>query len=238
MSSDKDIKRIIHHDLSEFERFSSMLSKTVHDVNNPLAVFIGQLSIIELLRERDNLTPEKFDKVLSKFKSSTETFKSRLELLRNFYKVPVNDPSFTKLEQILSCVTYYFENQAFKAGLTLTMHIDFDGEVDIDAKNLFLVVKNLVQNSLEALIEYNTGGGLVDIKCEIIQKTIKLTVSDDGPGLICPLDLACELGYTTKTMEHSGFGLSIISQILKERKLNLEYKKTDKTEFSVIFPIK
>lgn len=229
---------LINSNLNEYLRFSNMLSKTVHDINNPLAVFIGQLSIIELMKERDMLTPEKLDQILSKLDSSSKTFKERLDHLRGFYKVPVNDENFQQLNQILTSVTYYFENETYLNGINMSLSVDEGLELKIGADKLFIITKNLIQNSIEAINQHNKDGGTIKIFCEDLGDSVKVSVSDSGPGLLCPLENACELGYTTKSENHPGFGLAMVREVLKQNKLELQYIKEENSIFSVIYPKK
>jgi signal transduction histidine kinase len=215
-----------------------MLSKTVHDINNPLAVFIGQLSIIQLMKERDMLTPEKLDKILSKFHSSSETFKSRLDNLRGFYKVPVNDDSYQKLDQIMYSISYYFENEAYLNNITFNQEVPEDIELKIGADKLFIICKNLIQNSIESIAQISPDGGQVSIKCEDAGEEVKISVIDNGPGLSCSLEKAMELGHSTKSDINPGFGLSMISELLKQNNLEIEYKKEENCIFSIIYPKK
>ena len=80
-------KEMAQIELEELELITSMLSKSVHDINNPLSVIIGQVSIIETLQKMDKLTPDKLNRILEIFKSSTDKFQSRINGLRAFYKV-------------------------------------------------------------------------------------------------------------------------------------------------------
>ncbi|MBT4792640.1 MAG: HAMP domain-containing histidine kinase, partial [Halobacteriovoraceae bacterium] len=225
--------------VKEYELFSKMLSKTVHDINNPLAVVIGQASIMEMLIQKDKLTPEKLEKIIAKFKSSTEVFKDRLSQLRGFYKVPMNDPDYSKLTQLLESVCYYFDGDCSHGGITLNFTGDTDYEIDFKTSELFIILKSLVQNSMEAIIDHNKdNGGSITINCEKREQNIVVKVIDSGPGLVCELPIACEPGYTTKSLNHPGLGLSMVQHLLNQKNLLLHYGISDAVEFSITFSTK
>lgn len=90
--------------LKEYDLIANMLSKSIHDINNPFAVIIGQMSILEILLEKDQLEPEKLKKVIDKVKVGTEKMKQRMEELRSFYKITQNDPLFDKWQAIIKNV--------------------------------------------------------------------------------------------------------------------------------------
>ncbi len=240
MSKPQSIEDLIKHDLQEYEILSSMLSKTVHDINNPLALFVGQLSIMDVLIQRDQLTPEKLEKIINRFKSSSKTLSSRLEYLRNYYKILVDDPNFTQLRNVLDAVVYYYDNLAYKNRINLSHNLEDNSEVELDisSRELFIITKHLIQNSLESLVDSNKeGGGNIIIDCKLNDNSVTISVQDDGAGLIAPLEKAVEIGYSTKE-EHSGHGLSIVKYLLDSKNLKLIYEKNEKTSFSVSYPKK
>jgi signal transduction histidine kinase len=229
-------KDLIDNSLSEFQLFSNMLSKTVHDINNPLAVLIGQLSIVDILKEQDKLTPEKMDKILEKINSSTVTFKERLDHLRSFYKIPLNDKDYQSVNQVCYSVIYYLDKMAFQNDINISLSIDEEIKTAIPADKLFIVVKNLVQNSIETLISTSKQGGAVYITVKKNETGAELSVEDTGPGLVCDLDMAIELGYTTMPHPHKGHGLGVASFILEEYNSQLQYSAKDRTKFWMELP--
>ena len=60
-----------------FFDISKMLSRSIHDINNPFSVIIGQLSIAEILLSREELNLEKVKSSLQKMKSGTEKMQER-----------------------------------------------------------------------------------------------------------------------------------------------------------------
>ncbi len=229
-------KDLIENSLSEFQLFSNMLSKTVHDINNPLAVLIGQLSIVEILKEQDKLTPEKMDKILEKINSSTITFKERLDHLRSFYKIPVNDKDFQTINQVCYSVIYYLDKLAFQNDINISLSVNEELKTEVPSDKLFIVLKCLVQNSIETLINTSKQGGSINIIVKNSENGIELSVEDTGPGLVCELDMAKDLGYTTMPHPHKGHGLSIASSILEEYSSNLQYSREERTKFWMILP--
>jgi signal transduction histidine kinase len=234
MTKEVNINQIFNRDIEEYKRLSSMLSKSVHDINNPLAVFIGQISIIELLQKRGQLDDEKMEKIIEKFKSSSETLKERIGRLRNFYKVPINDPMFGTLENAVNSACYIFENETYLAGITYTTETISDINVDIPSNNVFLVVKHLVQNAVDSLLSNAKDGGNIHIKMIEDDASVIISVEDSGPGLLCDLNLAQELGYTTKANQTGGTGLALIQKIFTDNKVELKYEGSPSCKFSFI----
>lgn len=240
MERDVNISELLNRDIEEYNRFSSMLSKSVHDINNPLAVFIGQVSIIELLQQRGKLDLEKMEQIVDKFKTSSETLKERIGYLRNYYKVLIDDPMFSKLNNAIASACYIFENEAYQAGIDITVKHLNDIEVILPTSQVHIITKHLIQNAMESLTRNNKdGGGNISVQCTRTNDGhVEVIVQDDGPGLICPLELAVELGYTTKIEKTGGTGLAIIKKILDLHKIELNYSSKLGACFSFKIPIK
>jgi signal transduction histidine kinase len=53
------------------------------------------------------------------------------------------------------------------------------GYVFVDAKRLTQILINLLSNA----IKYNRKGGSVDVACEVFSDTVRVNVTDSGPGI-------------------------------------------------------
>lgn len=235
MSEKKNIDEFYNRDQEEYARFSSMLSKSVHDINNPLAVFIGQLSIIDLLQKRDQLDAEKINKILEKLKSSSQTLKERIERLRNFYKAPINDVHFSRVENAIASACYLLENEAYLSDITLHAEHVPELKSSVSTGKIFLVCKHLIQNAIESLKKCNQDEKKIDVISRQIDNSIEISIADNGPGLSCELNTAAELGYTTKENKTGGTGLAMAKKILDEHHITLHYAKG---RFFFTIPIK
>ena len=233
-------KKILQNNLNEAYRFSKMLSKTVHDINNPLAVLIGQLSIVDILKQRDQFTEDKQTIIFDKLNSSAKLFKERLDHLRGFYKVLLNDESFSDLNQILHSIQYYFEPELYEHSIKLELECSDSINSKLTSAQLFYLIKHFVQNSIENIVESKIQAGIVKIHCEAQEETIRVTVSDNCPELIAPLSTVLDLGHTSKSdVIHPGIGLNIAKNILESVKSELTYSRLkDINQFSCIIPKK
>lgn len=237
MEKNISIEEVISHDMKEYTNLSGMLSRTVHDINNPLAVFIGQLSIIEILQERDKLTPEKLEKIMKRFQASAKGFEKHIQFLKNYYKVLLNDSHFKNFDNAITSVFYYFENQAAQSGINLELECDESFELEIKNNELFLITKHLIQNAIESLKSQDKEAGKIVISCKKIKTLLVVSISDTGLGLSCPLSEACDTDYTTQKNKESGLGLAIVQNLLRKNSLELSYSHGEKAVFSVEYPI-
>lgn len=148
------MKNKIEDDKKTFNQVANMLSKTVHDLNNPLAVFVGQTSILELLIKQDKLSPEKLEKVITKFKSSLDIFKSRLGQFREFYKIPQQDSEFLSIFSVMKSLHYFFLAPCYDKNISFNLKFpESDFKPNMDQMDLFLGLKYIIDDLFEQGLE-------------------------------------------------------------------------------------
>lgn len=104
-----DVEDIIKRQEQDYKAVALMLSKSMHDLNNPLSVLVGQTSILEILNERDKLNTEKIEHIVTKLKSSTNSFQERIQQLRSFYSIlNAKEGEEVSSEQLIRSVAYLF----------------------------------------------------------------------------------------------------------------------------------
>lgn len=224
-------KEIIEHDLNEQEKYSKMLSKTVHDINNPLAVFIGQISIMQMLFKKDKLTSDKLEIIIDKLESSTEKFRLKLKELRSFYKVNLNAPESSNLGHVVDSCIYYFEHQFYNKEINYYVEIDESLDFKIPAAHLFMCLKHIIQNAIESI--ENTDCPKLWISSSVNNGSLLLLIKDNGAGLQVELSEATNFGTTLNKTNHRGYGLSIVKALSIEDSFELGYTYEDGAVFSL-----
>lgn len=130
---------LIFHDISK------MLSKSIHDINNPFCVVVGQLSILELLLGKDQVDVERLKKSVDKMKSGADKMKERIEGLRDYYKVAMGDPHYQTWAALKKSLEYI--NMAFEEH---SLELEFpEGETIVNVQHLFMIHYYLVRVTLE-----------------------------------------------------------------------------------------
>jgi len=110
-----------------------------------------------------------------------------------------------------------FRVRADAAEVGLVVGLQDVGVVEIDPDRVDQVVTNLLDNALR----YTPSHGTVEVRLEAVGKSIRLTVSDTGPG-IDPEDLPhvferlyVAQRYRAVRSEGSGLGLSIVGELAR-----------------------
>lgn len=98
---------------------------------------------------------------------------------------------------------------------------------------------NVIDNALDAMA--TNGQGILSIKTEKDGDCIKVSITDNGPGI--PADVLPRIFdpfFTTKEVgKGTGLGLDIVSQIVRQHKGNIKVQSVPgNTQFSVSLPVK
>ena len=220
------LDKLVAHDLDEYKRISSMLSKTVHDINNPLAVFVGQLSILEILLKKEPLDLEKIEKVVSKFKSSSTNFSVQIEKLRSFYKVPQSDSQFNQFHHVITALSSYFEHECYEKEITLNFSEPIkDLMLATPVDQMFIILKHLIQNAITISKENNCHE--VNIEFKVENNLLLINIADQAKKLDGEFSKLSDLGSTFWKKPAPGFGLSIATHLCQKNKIQMQYSNKE-----------
>jgi hypothetical protein len=140
-----DIKDLIEIEKKQMFTLTSMLSKSMHGLNNALTVFSGQASIIKLLMERNKLTSEKIEEVTARLNTSIKDFQTNINKIRSFYYFINSANTELKISNALDTIENLFSNDAFNKGIKLDIKISQDWSVEFNGHNLYKILENSIQ---------------------------------------------------------------------------------------------
>ena len=241
VSSGRDVteSKRLEQQLAQSERLASMGQMMVgvaHELNNPLTAILG---VADLLRERatDETSRRHADLVLKQARRAANIVQNLLAFSRpatqGRAKLHLEDAvqDAVKLEQ---------ESLAQKQ-----IHVKFEKPdelpmVEGDRKLLTQVFQNIVRNG-EQSITAARGSGNIEISCVRVDKSIRVTVSDDGGGI--PADIIGKIFdpfFTTRrTGGGSGLGLAICLAVVKDHGGSIDVQSTagNGATFHVFLPM-
>ena len=205
---------------------TELARKVIHEANNPLSIMKNYLKILSSHLDDDNpaqneihVIEEEIDRVTRILKELSDFSKSRA-----LHRIVLD------LNALLNHVIQLI-SQSLPATFNIQFHADLASSVpqirsDRDAlKQIFI---NLIKNAVEALtgrgnifIETTYEPVAADMKAKRTDLSdrghIKIVIRDDGPGI--PQEVKARLFEpysTTKGNGHSGLGLSVVYNMIKE----------------------
>lgn len=190
-----------------------MSAGIAHEINNPLAIIMGSLTLISKFRDQ----PEKLDAKLQSVKKSAERIGKIVSGLKKFSRTG-GEPNYQahSLSKILNEALVLTEIKSKRHNVTVQVDIRTEAETLCDEVEIEQVIINLINNSVDA-IQYLSERW---IRVELTEQSelIILRVMDSGPGIPQEIrDKLFEPFFTTKKVgEGTGLGLSITKGILDQ----------------------
>ena len=186
----------------------NLLAGIVHELNNPLTTILG---FSELLL-REGSSPDRIRKIHAEAERSVRIIQNVLRLARGesgaYEVIDINE----SIRRTIELAEYQLRLNRIELDLNLSPHspkvVAHDGE-------LTQVLLNLITNAIQAISAIRPSGR-IRISSAVIQKSVQISVADDGPG-ICEADIyrIFEPFFTTKE-SGTGLGLHLSQKIARE----------------------
>lgn len=114
----------------------------------------------------------------------------------------------------------------------IDVYVDF---VLLDFKR---IIDNLVNNAKDILVYENIKNPFIYIRILLNNNTYAtIEIEDNGPGISDTVDIF-EKGFTTKSGEHKGMGLSIVKELLEKNNSDIQIKSKGNSGAIFSFKIK
>lgn len=179
-----------------------------HEIGSPLQILEGRARSLLKNPSDPEATRRVADMLVEQTERITRIVGQMLSITRR--RAPVR--SSLDAQQVVKRVLSLLELEAERRGVQLVLNATNAGKLNADADQLQQVVLNLVRNALEA----SPRGSKVTLKLTGDEKSVELTVSDEGPGVPAEArEQLFEPFFTTK-QEGSGLGLSVVRSIVLE----------------------
>jgi two-component system sensor histidine kinase/response regulator len=169
-------------ELAELQRFrDEMASTVVHDLKNPLAVILANLSWTTTELERAE--PDELRLALAE---SQEAGRRMLRLLGNLVDVSKSEANRlqlrrepTSLATLLSSVAAQRRVLAQSRDIKLEVRVPADVEATIDVDMITRALENIIDNGLR----YTPTGGKIVLGLERSGDAVEIVIGNDGPAI-------------------------------------------------------
>jgi PAS domain S-box-containing protein len=197
------------------ENLGSFGYQLAHQILGPLnAIDIQTQLLTRLLRKQlEDDERGEIDRTLGLVREEIKRLGAMLSETLQLQKPESSVPGTTDPAALLADLAELIQARAEARGIEVQVDAT-EGlpRLRVDAERMRRALMNLALNSLEAM----SSGGQLRLLAHRDEDLVKLTVSDDGPGL--PQEVACkafELFYTTKP-DGTGMGLPLARNIIED----------------------
>ncbi len=215
-----------------------MASAMGHEINNPLAIISGKVSILSEKSKKNILDKQYLEDSLMVVQRTVDRIVKIITGLRNLSRNSDDDPMIeTPVASIIEN-TLELCYQTFKhTNIELKVEMESNLTIFGRAAQISQILMNLLNNAFHAVQDHDVKWVLLKIK--ELDDFIEFRVSDSGPKI--PLEVQEKMMqpfFTTKSFgKGTGLGLSISLSIAKSHNGELYYNKnSENTEFILKIP--
>ncbi|MBN2693914.1 PAS domain-containing protein [bacterium] len=222
-------QRLLEYKMNSLKTLSEGIS---NDLNNLLTIISGNLSTLEF----ENISEQA---IIFLKRAIDTTFKARdlISLFSQFAKGKSIFPSILKLDSFIKESVYFI-----LAGSNIIPRFHFPNyfyEIEIDREHLFDILKNIIQNSNDAM----PNGGFIDVFINFIDQEMEILIRDYGIGIAKEnLPYLFTPYFTTKKTNGDmglGLGLSITHSLIQRNggKIEINSIINKGTDCYLYFPL-
>ncbi len=209
-------EKMLQQELSLTSRLASIgevAAGIAHEINNPLT---GVIAFAQMLMQMD--IPQNMKEGVEVIHDGASRVVAIVGKLLTFARRGRKSKEFTDINDILSNTlairSYEMRNNKVEVVTTL---LDNLPRTMVNVGQLQQVFLNIIVNAEQAITAAR-GRGVISVRTEMINDLVRISISDDGPGIAEDvLDKLFDPFFTTKTETGgTGLGLSISFGIIKE----------------------
>ena len=206
-----------------------------HEINNPLFIIKNYIEVLKGIKTSKN-GEEKLNKIEKELKRITQIINNLLSFSR-MNELPERKINLvTVIEEVLILL----QHNLSKKKINLKKNIHYNKvEIKGDENRLKQLFINLINNGIEAVLDYGTIK--IDMSTDNDNDFVEISISDNGYGI--PDDIKNDIFnpfFTTKINKvNTGLGLSICQHIIKEHNGVISFSSTPgkRTKFIIHFPL-
>ncbi len=212
-------------DMSESRRVERMradfIANASHELRTPLASMLGFIETLQGPAKNDEGARERFLGVMAEQgQRMARLIDDLLSLSRIEQNLHVRPQTIVDLGSIAQHVADTLRPTAEGSQVRVNLDIEPNARIRGDYDELVRVAENLIENAIKYSAREGGGTAIVDVHVEAEDKTVRLRVCDDGPGIAAEhLTRLTERFYRVDTAASrakggTGLGLAIVKHIV------------------------
>lgn len=233
-------RKIAFHN-SKLASIGSLAAGVGHEINNPLAIIRGYMSIIRKMAfEGRGLSKEDIEGFANKINMSVDRIANIVSGLRAFSRSDFDSKTRFNITEAIEEYISMIKEIYSKEGIDITQSgIGFDEDIYINGNRgkIQQVLMNFLSNAKDATLGQKKR--IINIIATVENGNFKLQVSDNGPGVPEEVvDRVFDPFFTTKDVgQGTGIGLSISQGIIDEHGGEIKLlSDSEMTTFQISLP--
>jgi nitrogen fixation/metabolism regulation signal transduction histidine kinase len=202
--------------------WADVARKIAHEIKNPLTPI--QLSAERLKRKYSSQIThdsETFFRCIDTIIRQVSHIGNLVNEFSSFARMPDPKIEWVKINE-LAYQTLFLEKQAHSRVTFIYEGVPDSLLLECDPQQMAQVITNILQNSINVLIESSKENGMIRLSLKEEDHGLKITIEDNGPGFPkIGREKLLEPYYTTRE-KGTGLGLAIVSKIVSDHNGTME----------------
>jgi PAS domain S-box-containing protein len=218
-----------------------MAAGMAHELNQPLAALISYCGTAHSVMRELPSTPKDLVDMLERATEQAHRASEIIKHIRQFVSKGSSEKRPVDIDELIIAMSDFLEWELRNSKVNITLDLDARMQkISANSVQIEQVLLNLVRNSLEAIRHAGISDGRLELKTRLLEdRSIQITVSDNGPGI--PEDMRNRVFEPFQTSKECGMGmgLSIGRSIIKahQGKIWLSENHQACTSFHIKLPV-
>ena len=204
-------QQIAHVD--RLDTMGQMAAGLAHEINQPLTALTQNADAAMMWARQQGDVPPEFLEIVQDIDAQAHRAGEIIRALRQFVGKDDTSRSSFDLNTLIDQTLRLIANDAQKHGVDIVVSIP-EKTIVVGARvQIAQVFVNLLRNSIEAMAEAGTKDPKITIKAQSEPDFLRISVQDNGPGMIAPQDVFTP--FQSTKADGMGMGLSICRSIIE-----------------------
>jgi len=213
----------------KFKSLGEMASSVGHEINNPLSVILGNLTLLKRDLETKGFVSEAKENYIKQIDKSLKMVERINKIIKSLRAISRNESadevSIVSVNQCISDSLELAKDRFFQSGISLEFKSDLQATVYGRSGELVQVIVNLLNNSFDGVS--NQEKPWVKISLDQQDQFVLIHITDSGSGIDKSVqEKMMNPFYTTKAIgKGTGLGLSISKSLIEKMDGQLYYEE-------------
>jgi len=185
----------------------ALSASIAHELNQPLGASNLNIQFLKMKLENGVLNPELGKEILDSLEQDNKRAATIVKSLRSIFTEGEFNAQEVQLGDLISSVLDIVKPELKSKNIQIHLRVDDDLVMMVNPSEIEQVILNLLNNAIQTLAKSGTLQRRIDIEATQVGEAVRLSVSDNGPGV--PADFKSNLFELLSTTKQTGMGLGL-----------------------------
>lgn len=185
----------------------ALSASIAHELNQPLGASNLNIQFLKMKLEKGVLNPELGKEILDSLEQDNKRAATIVKSLRSIFTEGESNSQEVQLGDLIAKVLDIVKPELKSKNIQIQLRVDDGLVIKVNSAEIEQVILNLLNNAIQALANSGTLQRRMAIEAIGDGKSVQLSVSDNGPGVLG--DFKSQLFELLSTTKQTGMGLGL-----------------------------